>query len=173
MLNCRIDNENTTRPRSDSLACARPQNMKMEAYRCILLGPPFPSMGKGQDRGAKEPIKSNHPYLYPSPSRGRSWRAGGLLYKSAINPAPTPIFKGAHEGHEGFIQFILLSFALRVLLRGETLFLLWLRLCRVGIQAGPFASLSHVAYGPKGQSTKGRCTKGQCTKVQYTGSPTL
>jgi hypothetical protein len=89
MLNCRIDNENTTPPRSDSLACARPQNMKMEAYRCILLGPPFPSMGKGQDRGAKEPIKSNHPYLYPSPSRGRSWRAGGLLYKSAINPAPT------------------------------------------------------------------------------------
>jgi hypothetical protein len=35
--------------------------MKTETYRCILLEPPFPSMGKGQDRGAKEPIKSNHP----------------------------------------------------------------------------------------------------------------
>jgi hypothetical protein len=28
----------------------------MEAYRGILLGPPFPLMGKGRDRGAREPI---------------------------------------------------------------------------------------------------------------------
>jgi hypothetical protein len=29
----------------------------METYRCILLGPPFPLMGKGRDRGAREPIR--------------------------------------------------------------------------------------------------------------------
>jgi hypothetical protein len=47
--------------------------MKIESHRCILLGPPFPLTGKGRDRGAKESTKSYHPYLYPSPSRGRNW----------------------------------------------------------------------------------------------------
>jgi hypothetical protein len=33
----------------------------MEAYRCILLGPPFPSTGKGKDKGARGPIKPTTP----------------------------------------------------------------------------------------------------------------
>ena len=42
----------------DSLACARPHRTKVGAYRCSWLIP-FPSMGKGKDRGAPEPTRSD------------------------------------------------------------------------------------------------------------------
>jgi hypothetical protein len=122
------------------------EHEKRKHIVCILLGPPFPSMGKGQDRGCQgtDQIQSPLPLFFPVRDRvampfmvrephherdclivnssiypfatsinsvqalssskgsdliatqslkGRSWRAGGLLHNSAINPAPTPIFK--------------------------------------------------------------------------------
>ena len=47
------------------------RDMKMEAYLRILVGPPFPLMGKGRDRGAREPIKLITPtFVLPRQGEG-------------------------------------------------------------------------------------------------------
>ena len=48
------------------------RDMKMEAYLRILVGPPFPFMGKGRDRGAREPIKPITPTFVLPRRRGRN-----------------------------------------------------------------------------------------------------
>jgi hypothetical protein len=59
-----------------------PQTMKMAAYRRIVVGTPFPLMGKGRDRGA---IRTITPTFVLR-----------LLHKSTTS-GPTPIFEGGHE----------------------------------------------------------------------------
>lgn len=64
----------------------------MAAYRCILLGHPFPLMGKGKDRGARKPIEPITP-TFVLPRRGEGIRPAGLLRKSANSASPKPIFE--------------------------------------------------------------------------------
>ena len=47
---------------------------EMESYRCIVLGPPFPLMGKGRDRGAREAINPITP-TFVLPRQGEGIRA--------------------------------------------------------------------------------------------------
>jgi hypothetical protein len=51
----------------------------METYLCFLLGPPFPLMGKGRNRGAREPRKPITPTLVPGPNT----RQGEGIYGAA------------------------------------------------------------------------------------------
>ena len=58
------------------------------AFRCILLGHPFPLMGKGQDRGARKPIEPITPTFVPSAglrTTGTSWLADRLNAQSLAN----------------------------------------------------------------------------------------
>ena len=54
----------------------------------IVVVTPFPLTGKGRDRGAREPAQNHHPYLCPSPFRGRiRTLSPPLLNKSATDAA--------------------------------------------------------------------------------------
>jgi hypothetical protein len=65
----------------------------METYHCIVPRSPFPLMGKGRDKGAREPIKTITPtFVLP--------RQGEGLRKSANSASQTSNFKGGHEQHE-------------------------------------------------------------------------
>ena len=63
----------------------------METYRCILLGPPFPLMGKGRDRGAREPIKPITP-TFVLPRQGEGIRTlspvGFFISRPLAQPQP-------------------------------------------------------------------------------------
>ena len=64
----------------------------METYRCILVGPPSPLMGKGRDRGAREPIRLITPtFVLPRQGEGIATfavRCQGLPWLPAGSAAP-------------------------------------------------------------------------------------
>jgi hypothetical protein len=66
----------------------------MAVYRWFLA-PPFPSTGKGRDRGAREPIKPITPTsVLPRQGEGsRALSPSATSYKSATRATPSPIFE--------------------------------------------------------------------------------
>ena len=107
----------------------------METYRCILLGSPFPLMGKA-GIGVLGIRSNQSPLPLSFPVKGKEFRALPPVRFFISRPLaqPTnPIFKEAHEEHEGRRHFSdsmpsPLS-GLRVLrdLRGEKVF------CRISV----------------------------------------
>jgi hypothetical protein len=87
--------------------------MKMAAYRRIVVGTPFPLMGKGRDRGAREPIRTITPtFVLPRQGEGLGRVAGRLLYKS-VTRGPNPIFKGEHRTQRRFIYVTFVLFMVK------------------------------------------------------------
>jgi hypothetical protein len=69
----------------------------MAAYRRIVVGTPFPLMGKGRDRGAREPIRTITPTFVPSRGRIRTLSPVGFFIGRPL-ARPDPIFEGGQEG---------------------------------------------------------------------------
>jgi hypothetical protein len=69
----------------------------MGAYRRILLGPPFPLMGKGRDRGARELIKLIIPtFVLPRQGEGiRTLPPIGLFISRPLAQSQTQSSKDA------------------------------------------------------------------------------
>jgi hypothetical protein len=86
----------------------------METYHCIVPGPPFPSMGKGRDRGAPNNQSITPTLLLP--------RQGEGLPTIGQWPAPSESFEGGHQEHEAdelkFVQpFVSFAFSWWILSR--------------------------------------------------------
>ena len=95
----------------------------MEAYRCIALDS-FPLMGKGRDRGAREPIKPITP-TFVLPRRGEGIRAlppvGFFISRSLAQPQ-TQFSKEGTKSTKFMSKNIQTLRGLRDLLRGENIF---------------------------------------------------
>ena len=121
----------------------------------ILLGPPFPLMGKGRDRGAREPIKPITP-TFILPRRGEGIRAlppVGSIMSRTVAQSKINFSKEIAKATKGSDTF---NYKLRApfdfaqgmlpVLRGQIclyrLALFWLGLCRAR-----FSVVKYVFFG--------------------------
>ena len=121
----------------------------------ILLGPPFPLMGKGRDRGSREPIKPITP-TFILPRRGEGIRAlppVGSIMSRTVAPSKINFSKEIAKATKGSDTF---NYKLRApfdfaqgmlpVLRGQIclyrLALFWLGLCRAR-----FSVVKYVFFG--------------------------
>jgi hypothetical protein len=70
------------------------ENENGGVYRRIVVKTPFPLMGKGRDRGAREPNR-NHPTFVPVKGKDSDAVAGRFLHNLATSAA-LPNFRRSH-----------------------------------------------------------------------------